>query len=111
MALPHDLRTDPLNRSDVDHVMENFEYLAFLSSTATYNPPSLVAGAQTTTTIAVTGAALGDHTLPSFSLDLQGMQLTAYVSAVDTVTCVLRNGTAGTLDLASGTLAAIVFKR
>jgi hypothetical protein len=36
------------------------------------------------------------------SQDFQGMQLTAYVSATDTVVTVLRNGTAGTIDLGGG---------
>lgn len=75
---------------------------------ATYNPPSLVSGASATTTISITGAIMGRFALASFSLDLQGITLSAYVSAAGTVTCVFFNGTAGTLDLASGTLAAIV---
>lgn len=82
-----------------------------LKGTATWDPPNLTAGTQTTQTLTVTGAALTDHVLPSFSLGLQGMQLTGYVSATDTVTVVLRNGTAGAIDLASGTLAAVVVKR
>ena len=75
-----------------------------LSATATYDPPSIAAGAQTTTTVTVNGAALGDEVTCSFDKDLQGMQMTAYVSATDTVTVVIRNGTGGAIDLASGTL-------
>lgn len=77
---------------------------------ATYNPPNLNNGTQTTTTVTVTGAALGDFVLPSFSLDLQGIELTAYVSAADTVTCLLRNDTGGAIDLGSGTLRCRVIK-
>lgn len=79
------------------------------TGTATWDPASVAAGAQVTTTVTVTGAALGDPVAVGFSLDLQGMQLTGYVSATNTVTCVLRNGTAGALDLASGTLRATVW--
>lgn len=79
-------------------------------TTAAVDFPSVAAGAQTTTTVTLTGAALGDMVLLSFSLDLQGMQLTGYVSAANTVTVVLRNGTAGALDLASGTLTVRVWK-
>lgn len=79
-----------------------------LSATATWDPANLNAGTQTTTTITVTGAVLGDVVGVSFSQDLQGMQLTGYVSAADTVTVVLRNGTAGAINLASGTLRATV---
>jgi hypothetical protein len=45
-----------------------------------------------------------------FSLDLQGMTLTGYVSVAGTVTCVLRNGTGGAMDLGSGTLRADVWR-
>lgn len=75
-----------------------------LVATATWDPPSVAAAAQTTTTITVPGARLGMNVTPSFSLDLQAMQLTGYVSASDTVTVVLRNGTGAAIDLASGTL-------
>lgn len=72
--------------------------------------PSVANGVQATTTVTVTGAALGDYADASMGLDLQGMRLTAYVSAADTVTAVLRNDTGGAVDLASGTLRAQVRK-
>jgi hypothetical protein len=78
--------------------------------TGTWNPASVASGATVTTTLTVTGASLGDFTLASFSLSLQGMQLTSYVSAADTVTVVLSNLTGSAVDLASGTLATIVLK-
>jgi hypothetical protein len=46
----------------------------------------------------------------SFSLELQGIALTAWVSAVDTVSVRFQNGTAGTVDLGSGMLRARVEK-
>ena len=72
----------------------------------TWDPGNVNNGAQTTTTVTATGVALANASLVTagFSLDLQGMQLTAYVSADDVVTCILRNGTGGAIDLASGTL-------
>lgn len=54
--------------------------------------------------MAVTGAALGDFARASFSVDLQGVTLTAWVSAADTVSVRFQNGTAGAIDLASATL-------
>lgn len=79
--------------------------------TATYNPPSLADGVGTTTTVTVAGAALGDFVdLLSFSLDLQGIIVTGYVSATDTVAVRFQNESGGTLDLASGTLTARVKK-
>ena len=76
----------------------------------THNPGSVAGGAQETTTVSVPGASLGDYASCSFSLDLQGMLISGYVNATDTVTCVFHNGTGGALDLASGTLRARVVK-
>ena len=78
--------------------------------TATWDPASIASGATVTTTATVSGASLGDFTLASFSLSLQGMQLTSYVNAADTVTVVLSNLSGAAVNLASGTLAVLVLK-
>lgn len=80
-----------------------------LTSSATWNPASVADKSSTTTTIAVTGAVLGNAVSASFSLSLAGLQLTGYVSAADTVTVVLSNLTGGAVDLASGTLKVRVY--
>jgi hypothetical protein len=82
-----------------------------LNGSKTYDPPSLTTGTQTTTTVTVTGAVLGDYALASFSLTTSGILVSATVSATDTVTVVFLNMTGGTLDLASGTLRARVWKQ
>lgn len=84
-----------------------FEYYG----SATYDPASLANGDGATTTVTVTGAALGDFVVASFSNDLQGIILGCYVSAADTAACRYQNETGGTIDLSSGTLAAGVYKR
>lgn len=75
--------------------------------TATYNPPSLAAAAKDTIqTMTVTGVALGDKVDEvSFSLNLAGARIHAWVSAANTVSyyAINENG-ANPLDLASGTL-------
>lgn len=81
-----------------------------LENKAAFNPPNIASGAQSTTTITVNGAALGDFVAVSFSLDLQGLTLTGYVSAANTVTLVFLNLTGGALDLAAGTIRARVYK-
>lgn len=87
----------------------SFPALTGLSGTATYNPASLADGAGATTTVTVTGAALGDYVeAVSFSLDLQGITLTGWVSAANTVSVRFQNESGGVLDLASGTLSAHV---
>lgn len=75
-----------------------------LNAAAIYDPPSLADGVGTTTTVTVTGLALGDFVLASFSLDLQGIMLTAWVSATNTASVRFQNESGGTVDLASGTL-------
>ena len=79
-----------------------------LTGSATYDPPSIASGAQSTTTVTVTGAAVGDHVTMTFSQSLGGLVLTGYVSAANTVTAVFANLTGGAVDLASGTLTATV---
>jgi hypothetical protein len=75
-----------------------------LTASATYDPPSLAAGTGVTTTVGLTGAAMGNYVTVGFSLDLQGITVTGYVSTANTVAVRFQNGTAGTIDLASGTL-------
>ena len=83
----------------------------FIQGSATYDPASLADGAGATTTVTVPGAVLGDYAVASFSLDLQGITVTAYVSAANTVSVRFQNETAGILDLGSGTLRALVIRR
>lgn len=76
-----------------------------LTGSKTWDPPSVADGAMTSTTVTVTGVAFGDFIRASFSQALPaGMQLTAEVTAANTVTVTLVNHSGGTLDIASGTL-------
>jgi hypothetical protein len=77
-----------------------------ITGTAVYDPPSLADGAGVTTTVTVTGAVLGDLVDVSFSLNLQGITMTGYVSAADTVSVRFQNETGGVIDLGSGTIKA-----
>src|SRR5258705_2997030 len=69
---------------------------------ATWSPPRLAPGAQTLVTLTLPGADLGDPVVAGFSHDLRGQQLTAYVGAKNSVTVVLRNGTAAPTTLPPG---------
>lgn len=82
--------------------------LGYGFASAVFDPPNLADGAGTTTTVTVTGAALGDAAKATFSLDLQGILLTAWVSSANTVSVRFQNETGGALDLASGTLRAAI---
>jgi hypothetical protein len=82
-----------------------------LNASGTYDPPSLADGVGVTTTLGCSGAALGDFALASFSLDLQGITVSAYVSAANTVAVRFQNESTATVDLASGTLRVRVWKQ
>lgn len=81
-----------------------------LAGSATYDPASLSDGAGVTTTVTATGAAVGDFAEASFSNDLNGITLTAWVSAADTVSVRFQNESGATRDLAEGTLRVRVRK-
>lgn len=82
-----------------------------LTGGKTWDPPSIADGAVTTTTVTVTGAAVGDRAVASLStLGSSVALLSAHVSAADTVLVVLLNKTGGALDLASGTLNVDVWR-
>lgn len=82
-----------------------------LVAQATINPSNLADGAGETKTATVTGAALGDFVLVSAPYDLQGITVTAYVSAASTVSVRLQNESGGAIDLASGTWRFLVIKK
>lgn len=81
-----------------------------LVGSKTYDPGDLSDGAGETTTVTVTGAALGDFARASFSLDLQGVLLTAWVSSADTVSVRFQNESGGSVNLDEGTLSVRVEK-
>ena len=85
--------------------------LGYMEGSATYDPANLADGAGATTTVTCTGAALGDYASATFSLDLQGITLTAWVSAANTVSVRFQNESGGPLDLGSGTLKARAERR
>lgn len=96
--------------SDTAYTVQRCDFDALISGSTTYDPPSLADGAGATTTVTVTGAALGDFADASFSRDLQGITVNAWVSATDTVSVRFQNESGGPLDLVSGTLRARVRK-
>lgn len=75
------------------------------------NIASLADAAGASQAITVAGVALGDVVLGvAFGVDLQGITVTAYVSAANTVTVRVQNESGGTLDLASTTVTLVVAK-
>lgn len=85
---------------------------SIIRGSVTYDPPNLADGAGVTTTVTVSSVAqLGDFAMASFSNDLQGITLTAWVSSAATVSVRFQNESGGAIDLASGTLSVRVIKQ
>lgn len=95
----------------------NIEYaiqkgIGFLTGSATWDASSIADGDEEAKEITVTGAALGDYVIASsLSIDIADLQLTADVTAANTVTAVLSNSTGGAINLASATVRVVVMKR
>jgi len=96
-------------------------YLAFLTlvrltgeginESMTWDPANLPNGESLTQAVTISGVTFNDYPLASFSLSLEGLSLTAYVSDTNEVTVVLSNLTGAAVNLASGTLYVRVLKR
>ena len=82
-----------------------------LDGSETYDAGSIADGDEEVGEVTVTGAALGDFVLASFSLDVADLAITAAVTAANTVTYQLLNNTGGAIDLASGTVRVRVLPR
>jgi hypothetical protein len=83
-----------------------------LKGSTTWDPASIGANSSTSTSFTVTGAAVGDpvtisKTSGSYS---NGEIYFAYVSATNTVTIQLQNGSGGSFDITSATFNVTVFK-
>ena len=83
-----------------------------LEGTSNYSPPALATDARDVVqTIGVVGVVLGDVVDPSFSRDLLGASLNAWVSSAGVVRCQLLNTSGGALPaLGAGTLKVRVRK-
>src|SRR5690606_25563154 len=79
-----------------------------LQGTVTWDPAEIAAGASVTTTVTVTGATTGNSNLVLVGApySLQGLTVTGYVSAANTVTIVVANLTGAPVNLGSGTWKA-----
>ena len=70
----------------------------------TYDPPSLPNITQQSTTVALTGAKLGDNINVAFDKALSGTRMWGEVTSANTVTVYHRNDTGAVVDVPSGTL-------
>lgn len=80
-----------------------------ISVSTSWTPGLIAAGGYATQSLAVTGANLGYYVVAALNVDLQGLQLSAYVSSSGQVTAVLYNLTGAGVDLGAPTLKVAVF--
>lgn len=92
-------------------VAHHIELNQLQSGATAWDPGDLATGAINTTTITVTGAAVGDFVVLSFTQDLLGTQLSGEVTSANTVTVTQSNGTGSNQNVANGSLRALVFKK
>jgi hypothetical protein len=78
-----------------------------LAGSATVDFAEITDGNEAASDITVTGAALGDIVMVSHSLDVADLQLTADVTAANTVS-VVASSSGDTVDLGSGTVRVLV---
>lgn len=76
-----------------------------LTSSATWTPGAITSGSQVTKTVTCAGSVLGMSAQAAFSLDIQGLTLSAYVQSAGNVVVVAFNGTGGTVTLGAGTIS------
>jgi len=104
----HQLVTGPINDGSSGsfpvYIHSNAGVATDQAST-TWDPASVASGAATSTTVTLTGAAIGDPIQATFSQAVPaGVMLGANVTATDTVTVTLANLSGSSQDLASGTV-------
>ena len=88
-----------------------WDKLSRLQYSGTWDPGNAADSTPVTTDLTVPGAEMGDFVLASFSLDVLDVTLTAQVTAANTVTASLVNTTGSGVNLTSGTLRVVVFKK
>ena len=75
-----------------------------------WNPGNVAVHEMVSNDVTVTGAALGDFAIASFSLDVADLVLDAQVTAANTVT-LTNDGIGAGVDLAEGTVYVRVFRK
>ncbi len=83
--------------------MNSKNLLGVLDTKVNYDPSNIVSGSAITQNFTVAGARMKDFVLVSAPYDLQGIQITGYVSTTNIVTLALSNGSANAVNLGAGT--------
>jgi hypothetical protein len=71
---------------------------------------SIAIGSSAEIDVTVSGAAVGDFAIASFNVDMQGLNVSAHVTAANTVTVAISNNTSAIIVLSTPTVYVLVFK-
>lgn len=93
--------TDPTDRGGFG--AEEIYALRVLNGSSVQDLAAILDGDEAAFDVTVTGAALGDFVMVSASIDVTDLQVSAQVSAADTVAVTVSNSTGATVDLGSAT--------
>jgi hypothetical protein len=73
-----------------------------------YDPPTLASGSTATVSISAPGLNFGDHIESiAFAADLQGITLSAVITAADTVSVTFHNNTGGSINLPAANVSVL----
>lgn len=92
-------RAAPTSDTDGSYILQVRTATSF-----TWDPASIANDAQLMTTNALANAVMGDVVIATSSVDLLGLELSAYVHTAGNCTVRLKNGTGGAVDLGSMTV-------
>lgn len=99
-----------LGRFSTREQVRNWLGLGFAQASQDVDLGSLDDGESQTVSVSVPEASVGDFVMASFSSDLSGLTLTAWVPSGGTASVRFHNGTGATVNLDSGTVRVRVFK-
>lgn len=105
-------RTDEKEHNNLMALSANGKIRGFVFVSAALDPASILDGDKAASDIAVAasnGVKLGDMVVGvSFSLDVVDLVLRADITAADVLTVIFANNTGATVDLAAGTIRAVI---
>lgn len=102
--------TDSYTIVDFSRTVDRITNIPNDSFGSVWNPGSIADGASEGINLTVTTAELTSMAIGSFNLDLQGLTISAAVTAANIVRVTLTNNTGGAVDLGSGVVRCIVIR-
>lgn len=91
-------------------VQDGSTNFGYLTGATAFTPGTITNGASNAAVFSVTGTQLGMPAIGSFSLDLQGVSISAYVPSANNIAVIFANNTGSSKTIAAGTVFAQALK-